>query len=78
MKFKIETIAIQDSKKTKFKSHYCCNNQNLTVRRLATPSSRLRPDGSRISHMRVYIHMKNLFCYNHFERKKQHLQLHQL
>jgi hypothetical protein len=29
------------------------------VRRLATPSSRLRPDGSRISYMRVYIHMKN-------------------
>jgi hypothetical protein len=29
------------------------------VRRLATPSSRLRPDGSQISYMRVYIHMKN-------------------
>jgi transposase-like protein len=24
MKFKTETIAIQDSKKTKFKSHHCC------------------------------------------------------
>jgi hypothetical protein len=24
MKFKIEIIAIQDSKKTKFKSQYCC------------------------------------------------------
>jgi hypothetical protein len=56
MKFKTETTAIQDSKETKFKSQ---QNQNLTLRRLATPSSRLRPDGSQISYMRVYIYMKN-------------------
>jgi hypothetical protein len=35
------------------------NTQNLTLGMLATPSSRLRPDGSQISYMRVYIHMEN-------------------
>jgi hypothetical protein len=50
-KFEMEIIPIQDSKKTKFKSQYCCKNLNLTPGRLATPSSRLHPDGSQISYM---------------------------
>ena len=50
---KKEIIPIQDSKETKCKSQYYSKNQNLTPGRLATPSSRLRPDGSQISYMSV-------------------------